>query len=108
MEFLAEKGLSQRGKHLILIYRSTVDPNYCYKFQWQKINQDYLSYSCLGCKNAKDRGNSVVVKNIRVSLDESSFLSDPEELEHGCTEFGFTFNYLAADVQQEFRLVSSI
>jgi hypothetical protein len=57
----------------------------------------------LGCKEARDKGNVFELKSIRVSLDEGQFLSNPEALSHQCTDLGFTFEYMAVDVQQELR-----
>jgi len=103
MVYQAEIGHSASNKHSLLIYRSTTDPTRCFKFYWKKSNQLWLSYICLGCEEARDKGNVFELKSIRVSLDEGQFLSNPEALSHQCTDLGFTFEYMAVDVQQELR-----
>jgi hypothetical protein len=39
MVFAAEEGLSKSGKHPILIYRSTDEPEMCFKFSPKRTNQ---------------------------------------------------------------------
>lgn len=105
MEYPAIRGQSETGKHAVLFYRSTLNPNQCYKFQWKRSNNECLVYSCLGCKLAKNKGNSVTINSIKVSLDATQFLTNPEALDHRCIDLGFTFDYMASDVQQDLRLV---
>jgi len=105
MEFLAEKQITGKNSHPLLIYRSTVDTDNCFKFCWKYTGQKWHSYICLGCQNAKDHGKNLFIKSIHVSLDYTSFLTDPETLIHKCTGHAYTFKYLAADIQQEVRLV---
>jgi hypothetical protein len=105
MVFAAEEGLSKSGKHPLLIYRSTDEPDMCFKFCHTRDNLFDYGYVCLGCKRAKDDGKSVYLQSIRVSHDYSEFFSDPEELFHKCVELGYTYDYLSTDVQQELRFV---
>jgi hypothetical protein len=105
MVFAAEKGFSKRKEHPILIYRLTDEPEMCFKFCHTSDNLFDYAYVCLGCKQAKESGNSVYLQSIRVSHDYSEFFSDPEELLHKCVELGYTFDYLSTDVQHELRFV---
>jgi hypothetical protein len=92
MVFAAEEGLSKSGKHPILIYRSTDEPEMCFKFCHTRDNLFDYAYVCLGCYQAKNAGNAIYVKSVRVNHDYSEFLSDPKKLLHKCIELGFTFD----------------
>lgn len=102
-QYLAEEGETKSGKHSMLIYRSKRNPEKCFKFSWKRTLNDCLKYVCVGCKQAKDKGNdSIVVKSIGVS--GTCFLSDPEAMIHRCIDLKFTYDYLSASIQQELRL----
>jgi len=105
MEFLTEIARSASEKKPLLIYRSTANPSLCFKFSWKRNNETCRMYACVGCMEARNNGNSVVINSVGVSLDYGKFLSDPEKLAHKCIDLKFTFDYLATRVQQDLRLV---
>jgi hypothetical protein len=92
MVIAIKQRLSKSGKHPILIYYSIEKSETCFKFCHIKTNLFSHSYVCLGFKEAKNAGNAIYVKSVRVNRDYSEFLSDPKKLLHKCIELGFTFD----------------
>jgi len=103
MTFVAEKGQSESDKHPLLIYRSTANPYRCFKFCFKRPNKGSNAYICLGCQQAKDKGHEIEINSIRVNLECTHFLSNPEQIAHPCLKIGYVFDYMTADIQQMTR-----
>lgn len=105
MNFAAEIAQTKYEKHPLLIYRLPTNQDLCFKFKYLRSNNNSNGYSyvCVGCKQAQKLSDGITVNSLRVSNDYTSFLSDPEELNHVCQEKGFIFYYLDANVQQVYR-----
>jgi hypothetical protein len=103
MAYPAEIARSEKQKHPLLIYRSTIDNALCFKFRWKYEGSEFHSYKCLGCSEAAKVTFGATVASLRVSEDYTTFLSNPEAMTHICQAPGFTYRYVDSVVQQAYR-----
>lgn len=99
MAFVAQKVQTKQGKHPLLVYQLPSNPDCCYKFKWKRSNTNSHSYTCLECQNASEHDASIIVYSLKVDLDFSRFLTDPEQLSHKCN----LLKYLNVEVEQIYR-----